>query len=141
MTPAESLRKKDLARIHCAKKDLGLDDDTYRAMLRDLTGKETAAVLDARQRWAVLQALDRAKGGKPAHPGKPAPQGPGKDALLSKIEAHLADAKRPWAYAHALAKRMFRRDQVQWCDADQLRRLVAALEYDQRRRNERPKGL
>jgi phage gp16-like protein len=134
-TGSDPTRNKDLARIHIAVHELGLDDETYRDLLRSTTGKGSAGELDARERWRVLVALSKA-GAKSAarYPGRPAQQRPGKEALLGKVEALLADAKRPWAYAHAMARRMFKVDQVQWCDADQLHRLVAALEYDQRRR-------
>ena len=36
-------RKSLMAKIHIAQKDLGLDEDTYRAMLFNLTGKISAA--------------------------------------------------------------------------------------------------
>lgn len=137
-TEQDRLRSKDLARIHLAKKELGLDDDSYRDLLVSLTGKSSSAELDARQRWTVLKELGRLgakSGGEQKHyPGRPARQKPSKESLISKIEAHLADAQRPWAYANGMAKRMFKVDQVQWCDEDQLRRIVAALEYDKKRR-------
>ena len=129
-------RTKDLARIHLAKKELGLEDDTYRELLKNLTGKSSAGDLGPGQRWKLLQELASmgAKSGSQAHPGKPVATGQrAKDPLISKIEAQLAEAKRPWSYAHAMAKRMFQVDQVQWCDADQLRRIVAALNYDAKR--------
>lgn len=47
-------RQADLARIHIAVRELELDDDTYRTLLRDLTGKESAADLDARGRARLL---------------------------------------------------------------------------------------
>lgn len=34
MNPSVNTRKNDLAKIHIAKKDLGLDDDTYREVIR-----------------------------------------------------------------------------------------------------------
>ena len=46
----------------------------------------------------------------------------------------LADAGRPWAYAHGMARHMFKVTRVEWCNADQLGCLIAALEYDARRR-------
>ncbi|MFV2949690.1 phage protein GemA/Gp16 family protein, partial [Pseudomonas japonica] len=54
-------------------------------------------------------------------------------ALIGKIEAQLTEAARPWAYADAMAVRMFQVERVEWCDPEQLRRLVAALAYDARR--------
>jgi phage gp16-like protein len=134
-------RTRDLARIHLAKKELGLEEEAYRALLQAETGQSSAAGLDARGRWKVLMAFTRMgwkggqKAGDPAKKaGKPAPQKGSKEALLKKIEAQLADAGRPWAYANGMAKHMFKVDLVQWCDESQLRRIVAALAYDQKRR-------
>jgi phage gp16-like protein len=53
------LRKNDLAKIHMAKKDLALTDDTYRAMLMRLTGKESAAALTLPERAKVLKEFER----------------------------------------------------------------------------------
>ena len=41
----DSQRNKDLAKIHIAKKQLGLDDDSYRAMLQMVAGVNSAAHL------------------------------------------------------------------------------------------------
>lgn len=38
-------KNNTLAKIHIAKKDLGLDDNTYRQMLRTVTGKDSAKTL------------------------------------------------------------------------------------------------
>jgi phage gp16-like protein len=138
---ADAGRNRDLARIHVFKKGLGLDDGAYRDLLGGLTGKTSAKDLDGRQRWRVICEMSKLLNGGGAAPGKGYPGRPpankAKDALIGKIEAHLADAKRPWAYANAMAKRMFGVDVVQWCDCRQLHKLVAALEYDQKRRKER----
>jgi phage gp16-like protein len=53
--------------------------------------------------------------------------------MLQKIEAYLAEAKRPWTYVNAMAKRMFKIERVQWCNPGQLHKIIAALEYDARR--------
>lgn len=50
-------RARDLAAIHIAAKDAGLDDDTYRALLRQVAGVESARDLDAAGRRAVLARL------------------------------------------------------------------------------------
>jgi len=136
MATPDPTRTKDLARIHLAKKELGLDDDAYRTLLQGLVKKSSAADLTARERWHVLKALERL-GAKSAQarrfPGRPAIVPLDKAALISKIEAFLAEARRPWSYAHAIAWRMFKRPQVQDCEPDELRRLVAALNYDAKR--------
>jgi phage gp16-like protein len=57
--------------------------------------------------------------------------------LADKVRALLADASRPDAYADAMARHMFGVARWEWLDADQLHRLVAALEYDRARRADR----
>lgn len=47
-------RRNDLVKIHVAKKDRGLDDDEYRTLLRDVTGKDSAADLTWQERARVL---------------------------------------------------------------------------------------
>lgn len=53
---------------------------------------------------------------------------------MRKIEALLADARRPWAYADAIALHSFGVERVAFCSDEQLRKIVAMLSYDQRRR-------
>ena len=55
--PATDARRRDLAAIHCAAKDAGLDDAAYRAVLREVAGVDSARDLDAAGRRAVLARL------------------------------------------------------------------------------------
>lgn len=126
-------------KIQIARRQLGLDDETYREILKRTVGVESSKDLSPRQVGRVLAELERlgfqptpAKGGR-AKPKAADDRGP----LVGKIEAQLAEAGRPWAYADAMALRMFQVERVEWCDTDQLRRLVAALAYDAKR-NGRP---
>lgn len=133
-------RRRDLAEIHIAKKALGMEDDAYRDMLWTVARVRSAADLDHAGRRAVLDHLRkcgfrprpapatvRDHGKKPAVPAD-------RQALVDKLEALLAAAGRPWKYAASMAKRMFHVDQLEWASAEQLRKLIAALEYDRRRR-------
>jgi phage gp16-like protein len=131
----DRMRQRDLARIHSAKKQLGLDDETYRDLLHGLTGKFSAGDMTRRERWTILQEMSRLGATAPAkkRPGMPLDPAPEKARLLSKIGSQLAIADRPWVYANAISKRMFGVDLIQWCNPDQLRRIVAALNYDARR--------
>lgn len=136
-------RRALMAKIHIAKKDLGLDEDTYRAVLAR-HGASGDRPSSAQMTVAQLEAAVRefqAKGWTPKKPGAGRRPRPPRNRAeqIAKIEALLADkAKRqgrpvPWAYADAIAKRVCRVDKVDWCDTDQLRRVIAALEYDRRR--------
>lgn len=135
-------RRRQLAAIHASKHKLGLDDDTYRDLLERIGGKRSAAEMDAMTRNKVLRELRRLAGDTANHArdAVPAPNAPrhareSAAPMLAKIGAMLADADRGWNYAHGMAKRMFGVQRVEWLPADQMRKLVAALEYDRRRRN------
>ncbi len=140
MTNADT-RRRELAAIHVAKKQLGLDDGTYRDMLWTVGRVRSAGDLDHAGRQAVIEHMRR-RGFMRVQPAAEPPRDHGKkpivpadrQALVDKIEAMLADAARPWNYARAMGKRMFKIDQLEWATAEQLRSLVAALEYDRRRR-------
>lgn len=54
-----------LAKIHIAKKELGLDDDTYRAVLMRVTGQASSAGLSFDQMDEVLAEF-KARGWKPS---------------------------------------------------------------------------
>lgn len=127
-------RNASLAKIHIAKKQLGLDDETYRAMLLQHGGVSSSKDLTPLGAAKVLRHLENA-GFKPkaGHGKRPNPAA-GRTALIGKIEAQLASAARPWAYAHGMAQKMFKVDKVEWLDEEQLGKVVAALAYDAKRR-------
>ena len=134
----DAARRARLARIHLAKKTLALDEDTYRDLLARVTGQRSAADMTAQQHAEVLAEFarlgfrdERAEARAAAFRGRP--KGVKDVPLLRKAEALLADGRKPWAYAHAMAKRMFKVARVEWLNGEQLRRLVAALEVDARR--------
>lgn len=121
-------------KIQIARRQLGLDDDTYRAILKRTAGVESSKDLSPRQVGRVLVELERL-GFKPkASPGRAKPKPAAERAkLVGKIEAQLAEAGRPWDYADSLAKRMYQVERLEWCDAEQLRGIVTALAKDAKR--------
>ncbi|MCE7915391.1 MAG: regulatory protein GemA [Nitrosomonas sp. PRO4] len=125
----DAIRRRQLAQIHIAKSDLGLDDDTYRAMLMDVAGVESAAALTAKGRRDVLARFE-SKGWKNKKHRAPAVTAE-KAPYVRKIGAMLADMKLSWNYAHGIAKQMFKKPRVQWCEPEQLRAIVAALSKHQ----------
>jgi len=134
---SSDFRRRDLAKIHIAKKQLGMDDATYREMLLNVTGLQSAADLNSKQRWAVITHL-KARGFRSRHDsakssGMNRTTAARRSPLLSKIGAILADLRLPWAYADGMAKRMFGVDKVRWLRPDQLHKLTAALIYHQKR--------
>jgi phage gp16-like protein len=133
-------RNPTLAKIHIAKKDLGLDDETYRAMLQQHGGVTSSKDLTPLGAAKVLQHLEKA-GFKPkASQGKRPKPAAGRGALVGKIEAQLASAGRPWDYAHSMAKKMYQVEKVDWLNEEQLGGIVAALAIDAKRRSKRQAG-
>ena len=123
-------RRAELAKIHIAKTQLGLDDETYRALLERVTGKNSAGSLDADQRRRVLAEFEKL-GWKPARPAAAAPHGA--DAQRRKIAAMLKAGGKPAEYGQGIAKKMFGR-RLEFCSPAQLRAVIAALEKDRQRR-------
>ncbi|MEN9192815.1 regulatory protein GemA [Xanthomonas euvesicatoria] len=139
MSLAFSTRKTQLAKIHLAAKQKGLDEATYRALLVRITGKDSAAKMTTEERALVIAEFVRLgfkdvqrTGRKRQWPGQP--KNLDEVPMLRKVQALLADAKRPWAYAHSTAKQMYGIDRVEFLNQDQLHRLVAALQVDANRR-------
>ena len=98
-------RKSLMAKIHIAQKDLGLDEDTYRAMLQNLTGKRSSADCTDRQLVMLVAAL-RKRGWKDSRPKGPKVR-PEFENLLSKINALRLDTKKSWAYVESIAEKMY----------------------------------
>jgi phage gp16-like protein len=139
-TRKKDLRGREIAAIQIAKKALALDDDVYRDLLERVAHVRSATLLDPKGRQLVLDELRRlgAPAYKPkAHPGKP--NNLDAKPMLWKIEAFLAEAGREWAYADGIAKQMFGVERVQFCSAEQLRALIAALSRDAKRNGRRTK--
>lgn len=125
-------RDAAIGKIHIGKTQLGMDDETYRAMLltiggvkssKDLTNEGLNKVLRHLEKAGVVFVSKKKYGRKPNN----LPSGSDRNGKLSKIEALLAEAKRPWEYAHAMAKRMYKKDALEFCDHDELSGIIAAL--------------
>ncbi|OBS10808.1 gp16 family protein [Acidihalobacter prosperus] len=128
-------RNAQLAKIHIARQQLGMDEETYRAMLQRIAGVTSAKALTPTGIGRVLEHL-RSIGFKDKNARRPNPH-ISREAQIGKIEALLADAGRPWGYADAIAKRVCQIDAVAFCNGDQLQKIIAALAIDQRRRKAR----
>ena len=129
-------RARDLKLIHIARKHMAWDEDTYRAILQRITGQTSAAALTARQRQAVIDEFIRLGWKLTARKGHRAPGKVPQDRfrLTMKIGALLTDAGRDWPYADGIARRVCKVESVRFCTPDQLHKIVAALTYDQQRR-------
>lgn len=132
---ADSMRKSELAQIHIARAQLGIDDAAYRAMLANVCGVASAADLDWRGRKKLLDHLAacgwKKKSARASGGGKNAAQ-------IAKVRAVLINwGRKPDAYADAIAHTMFGIKRFVWLDAQQLRALIAALEAARARQDEK----
>ncbi len=123
---AEERRRRQLAAIHAAKARLGMDEDTYRAMLHQIARVSSSASLSEADRLRVIRHLATLgnTGWKPVD---------ARSSLRRKIDKQLQAIDRPPAYGDALALRICKVEKLIWCDIAQLRKIVAALAYQQRR--------
>jgi phage gp16-like protein len=139
---AESRRRAALGKIHIGKKQLDMDDDTYRAMLLTIGGVKSSKDLTPEGIDQVVRHLEKC-GAKFAaakkHGRKPhnLPSGSDRAPKMSKIEALLAEAGRPWEYAVAMAKHMYDKDNLEFCDHAQLSGIIAALVKNAKREGRR----
>jgi phage gp16-like protein len=144
MKSRQPLRTRQISAIHVCKNRLGLDDDTYRALLQREGGENSSAKLSATGRARVLAAFQRLgatasqmmRNAVPTLGPAPNVQADN-EAMIGKIGAILADSGREWAYAQGVARRMFRRERLEWLRHDELHKLVAALQIDANRRKAR----
>ena len=128
-----------IAKIKVAQKELGMAEEAYRAMLLRITGKNSCAVMDIGELERVADEMRRF-GFKPSTStarekhGRPHLRRTTAAAMMDKVEALLADGGYHWNYAHAMARRMFGCEKVEYLDNDQLHKLVAALQIAANRR-------
>jgi len=133
-------RTRDLKLLHVAKRQLGLDQDTWRALCQRLGGVNSSADLTPLGRARLLKEL-KAKGFVITPRGGAKPQlAADKQGMIDKIEALLAEKRRlegqaqvPWAYADAIARRLAKVDAVRFADVIGLRKILAALAIHVRR--------
>jgi phage gp16-like protein len=139
---AAVIRARQIGAIHALAKKLRLDDDrdAYEALLLRMGGVRSAADLDRRGRARVLDEMRRLlnEGQRHMHDAVPltdAPQNVREEiaGMVAKVGAILAETKKSWNYAHGTARRMFHVQRVEWLRADQLHRLVAALQISANR--------
>lgn len=133
------LQRSTLSKIHIAKQQLGLDDDTYRDLLGRVCGVRSAKDLTSKQASRVLQEFERlgfqpviAKGNK----GRPHNfNSAAMPEMITKIGALLADMQLPWSYADGIARQMFGIQRCAWVrKPEQLEAIIAALHVEQEKR-------
>lgn len=123
-------RKQMIQKIHIGKSELGLDDNAYKTLLLETVDKPSCTMMTDNELMTLLKAM-QAKGFvvRPKHSKRPTASqfAPHRQLLMSKITALLTESKKPWNYAHAIAKRSFGIERVQWLTDEQLHKLVQML--------------
>jgi len=127
--------KRNLIRIiHTGKNVLAWDDETYRAALARETGKHSARDCSDAELERMICYM-RTQGFTPlARHGKKPNVAAGRKAMVSKIEAILAEADRPWSYLDGIIKRMLGEVKpLAWLNDDQVRKVLQMLIIDAKR--------
>ncbi len=128
---AADVRKRELAQIHIARQQLGMDDDTYRDMLWSVARVRSAADLDWVGRKRVLDHLVGC-GFKVKPKRLPAAHKPlalTKQDVEAKIACQLRALGKEWPYAHGVARRIFPAvSAFEFLTAEQLGKISSALE-------------
>jgi phage gp16-like protein len=123
-----------LAKVHIAKKNLAMDDGTYRMMLDNLYGVDSSAKLSVKQLDDLISHLT-SRGFVATKKGdaKPSRQNQLNKPIITKIGALLVELGQregrhvPWEYAVGILKRQSGVMRLEWGTAPQLRAVVAAL--------------
>lgn len=134
-----AFRRGLIARVHMARENMRLDEETYRGLLASVTGYRSAGKCTVPQLKAVLAEM-RAKGWMPsprvcrAASGRPAAIHAALRPLHAKITALCADLKRPLSYAEAIITRQTKNSAtLGTADRVQLTACVSALVRQQSR--------
>jgi phage gp16-like protein len=119
---------KQKALIHVAKSNVGMSEEAYRDMLASVgvTSSKDLNVLQFEEIMRRFEAAGFKSTGKGSRKRPPRPAS-GKEALMSKVGAILADTGLEWAYVDGMARKMFGVDSVRFCNQTQLWKIVAAL--------------
>jgi phage gp16-like protein len=130
--PTSQNRRVLIAKVHVAKKALGLNDDDYRAVLVRVTGYTSSAMMNDAQLVAVVEEFAR-KGfdakARPIGRSKPADHPVALKARALWISLHqLGEIDDPSEAAlEAFARRQLKVERLQWADQGQGYKLIEAL--------------
>lgn len=131
--PANPRRRAMTAKVHIAKTQLRLDDDDYRQILLDETGRSSAAECTEGELEKVLRRFE-ALGFKPLPKAGPAANRPAQHKVARKARAlwislyHLGAVESPNEKAlESFAKRQLKCERLVWADQRQGYKLIEAL--------------
>lgn len=165
MKASEIYKKQNIA-IHKAFGIIGMPygdyEDTWRELFSQIAKREITSMteLTLGQRRELIDNL-KSKNVKVFNPfvpkhfhgwrkgdeekvssgsGRPLPVPENKKRYIGKINALILDMSLSWNYADGIAKKLSGIEKVEWCDPDQLQKIIAALVYKQQRQKRRSHG-
>ena len=128
---AQDVRNSELAQIHIARSQLGMDDDTYRNVLWTVARVRSSKDLDWSGRKRVLDHM-KACGFKVRPKRLPTAHKPlamTKEAIEAKIATQLKELNQNWPYAYGVARRIFpKMNRFEFLTPEQLGEVSSALE-------------
>lgn len=133
-TKMDEKRKRLIQLAHVAAAQLGLDEETRRALQQAVTGVDSCAKMDV----AALQRLIRhyqQKGAEVWLPGPIVKASEDRAPLIGKLAAMCHAGGYPFpAYPLGILKHMgCQVERIEWAPAPMLRNAVAAMRYQQKR--------
>ncbi|AWX14251.1 GemA protein [Mergibacter septicus] len=133
-------RKLLIQKIHIAKNQLNIDDETYRLMLFTATGKRSCSEMNISELSHVFYAMKK-RGFRAKNIPNIQKKRTGADEKLiyiNKVTALLTELKLPTTYADSVAKQAFKVDCYNWLDVLQLKKLIQMLSvYHYRKQREK----
>lgn len=128
--PLTEKRRKLLAMVHMAKKDMGLDEDTYRAMLVEQFGVSSAAALSTVEMERLLKHM-KSKGWKREDRRTPEQLEQAQLVSLKNRAITLAEKlENGEARLNGLCRKLFDVSRVEWVrDTGQMQRLLSVLNF------------
>ncbi|WP_242095476.1 regulatory protein GemA [Sphingomonas sp. CROZ-RG-20F-R02-07] len=128
---ADQHRRSMLAKVHIAKKTLGLTDDDYRAVMLRVTGRVSAGDCSSVELDKLLKEFETKGFSAKARtgPARPADHPAAKKARALWISLyHLGAIDDPSEHAlETIARRMLRIDRLQWANQALAYKLIEAL--------------
>lgn len=152
-TPLDARLAARRRAVHAACRQLGMDEATRRAMLRNVAGVDSTTALTLPGAARVLDHLAklgarRTPAVKPPghHAGEPVSAPAGGEAQLAKVKALLTDMRLPWAYAVACLRRISRGqgntiERFEWATPEMLHGVIVALTIEQSKRRLREQSV
>ena len=143
MATAKKITGKQIKLLQVARRQLGWSQADYDAAVKERFGVASGKDLTQGQFKELLRHLEKC-GFRYQGPGrvKKAPpidrQPERKQAVLGAVAGALQRLGKEWRYADAIARKMFGIDMLAWCDEEQIRKVLAALEYKRRKDEGRP---